>query len=229
LKEFKNTKKIFFILIIVLIICQVILLFLFPNPEQISTNWLMIFVYAVLGYLAIEYFEEKAGFPEVFEDRISNKQRYLFPLIFGFIFGLVAIMFDVLNPSKVPRLPFPISVPYWIFIGISDEIFWRLFLLTFAIWLISYKILNDRKQVQVFWGVTVFEAGIYIIIQLILFETFVGPITFFVLFQILIVSGGYIIVACYCYRKGGFLSVIIIRLIQYMIYHILYGGFAYIG
>jgi hypothetical protein len=88
--------------------------------------------------------------------------------------------------------------------------------------------LNDKKQEQVFWGISISESIIYIIIQLVLFSSFVGTITFLVLLQIIIISGGYIIGACYCYRKGGFLAAIVLRLSQYTIYHIIYGGLTFI-
>ena len=223
-----SSKQIYLILVIIIVILQIILAIFFLSPDQIISNWLLIIVYVVLGCIALRYFEENVGFPEMLDKNIKFKNRILIPLILGLIFGIGAIIFDFINPFKVPQLPLPISIPYWIFIGITDEIFWRLFLLTFLIWIISFKILNDKKQEQVFWGVAISESIIYIIIQLVLFSSFVGTITFLVLLQIIIISGGYIIVACYCYRKGGFLAAIVIRLTQYTVYHIIYGGITFI-
>lgn len=226
--KFVSSKLIYLILIIIIVVCQIILsIFLLP-PNQIINNWLLIIIYVILGYIALRFFEKNAGFPEILDKEINFKEQFLIPLIFGLFFGLGAIFFDLINPFKVPQLPLPISIPYWIFIGITDEIFWRLFLLTFLIWVISYKLLNDNKQDQVFWGVAIFESIIYIIIQVVLFSSFVGEITFLVLLQIVIISGGYIVVACYCYRKGGFLAVIVLRLTQYTVYHIIYGGLTFI-
>ncbi|TFG29740.1 MAG: hypothetical protein EU532_02535 [Promethearchaeota archaeon] len=198
------------------------------DPIQIINNWVLTIIYLFLGYIALIYFEKIAGFPGMLDKEINMNKRVLIPFFFGLIFGISAILFDLFNPIKVPQLPFPISIPYWIFLGITDEIFWRLFLLTFLIWLISYKLLNDNRQEQVFWGVAIFESIIYIIIQLILFSSFVGIITFLVLLQIIIISGGYIIIACYCYRKGGFLAVLVLRLTQYTVYHIIYGSLTFI-
>lgn len=226
--ELNNSKQVYLILVIIVVIFQTIITFFTLDPLQIISNWLLTVIYLMLGFIALKHFEKNAGFPDMLSKDIKFNQLFLIPFILGLIFGISAIFFDLINPFKVPQLPFPISVPYWIFVGITDEIFWRLFLLTFLIWVISYKLLKNKKQEKVFWAVAVLESVIYIIIQLILFESFVGPITFLVLIQIMIISGGYIIVACYCYRKGGFLAVIVIRLTQYTVYHIIYGGLTFI-
>ncbi|MFX1340339.1 MAG: hypothetical protein ACFFDK_17145 [Promethearchaeota archaeon] len=226
--ETNNSKQVYLILVLIIILCQTILTIFFFDSVQIISNWLLTIIYLVLGYIALKYFEKNAGFPDMLNNEINFYNRFFVPFIFGLIFGIGAILFDLINPYKVPQLPFPISVPYWFYVGITDEIFWRLFLLTFLIWVISYKLLKGKKQQKVFWGVAILESAIYIIIQLILFMSFVGPINSLVLIQILIISGGYIIIACYCYRKGGFLAVIVVRLTQYTVYHILYGGLTFI-
>jgi len=189
-------------------------------------NWIGIPFYSILGYLGLRIFEEDAGFPDMLEEEISNKQRLLIPLILGVIFAIGAILFDMLNPYKVPRLPLPISIPYWIFVAIFDEFFWRLFLLTFLIWLISRIFKDDEKQEKIFWFVVVLEAVLYMLLQTSMFIQNVGPITPVLLVQIILIGGGFTVVACYCYRKGGFLAVMVLRLTQYMLYHVLYGGIA---
>jgi hypothetical protein len=226
--ELNNSKQVYLIIVIIVVICQIIISYFFLDPAQVISNWLITIIYLALGFIALKYFEKDAGFPDMLDKEIKFNHLFLIPFILGLIFGIGAILFDLINPFKVPQLPFPISVPYWIFIGITDEIFWRLFLLTFLIWVISYKLLKNKRQEQVFWGVTILESIVYIIIQLILFESFVGPITSLVLIQILSMSGGYIIVACYCYKKGGFLAVLVVRLTQYTVYHIIYGGLTFI-
>jgi len=57
-----------------------------------------------------------------------------------------------------------------------------------------------------------------------MFVQYVGPITPILFVQIILISGGYMVVSCYCYRKGGFLAALVLRLTQYMIYHVIYGG-----
>ena len=222
----KNSEKIFFGLIVIGVICHILFLPYYPDSMMMIMNWISIPFYSILGYLGLRIFEEDAGFPDMLEEEISNTKRLLIPLILGVIFAIGAILFDMLNPYKVPRLPIPISIPYWIFVAIFDEFFWRLFLLTFLIWLISHVIKDDEKQEKIFWFVVVLEAVLYMLLQTSMFIQNVGPITPVLFLQIILIGGGFTVIACYCYRKGGFLAVMVLRLTQYMLYHVLYGGIA---
>lgn len=222
----KDSEKIFFGLIAIGLICHILFLPYYPDSMMIIMNWISIPFYSILGYLGLRIFEEDAGFPDMLEEEIGNRQRLLIPLILGVIFAIGAILFDMLNPYKVPRLPIPISIPYWIFVAIFDEFFWRLFLLTFLIWLISRIFKDDEKQEKIFWFVVLLEAVLYMLLQTSMFIQNVGPITPVLLVQIILIGGGFTVIACYCYRKGGFLAVLVLRLTQYMLYHVLYGGIA---
>ncbi|TFG03091.1 MAG: hypothetical protein EU540_00410 [Promethearchaeota archaeon] len=222
----KDSEKIFFGLVAIGLICHILFLPYYPNSMMIIMNWISIPFYSILGYLGLRIFEEDAGFPDMLEEEISNRQRLFIPLILGVIFAFGAILFDILNPYKVPRLPLPISIPYWIFVAIFDEFFWRLFLLTFLIWLISRIFKDDEKQEKIFWFVVVLEAVLYMLLQTTMFIQNVGPITPVLFLQIILIGGGFTVIACYCYRKGGFLAVMVLRLTQYMLYHVLYGGIA---
>jgi len=221
----KNSEKLFFGLLGIGILCHIIFLPYYPDSSMMIMNWITIPIYGILGYIGLKRFEEKAGFPDIFEESVNYKYRYLIPMILGVIFGVGAIIFDILNPFKVPALPLPISIPYWIFIAIFDEFFWRLFLLTFLIWLISYQILKENKEKEVFWIVACIEALLYVLLQISMFVLNVGPITPILFAQIILISGVYTIFSCYCYRKGGFLAVLMMRLTQYLVYHIIYGSF----
>lgn len=222
----KDSEKIFFGLIAIGLICHILFLPYYPDSMMMIMNWISIPFYSILGYLGLRIFEEDAGFPDMLEEEIGNRKRLLIPLVLGVIFAIGAILFDMLNPYKVPRLPIPISIPYWIFVAIFDEFFWRLFLLTFLIWLISRIFKDDEKQEKIFWFVVVLEAVLYMLLQTSMFIQNVGPITPVLLVQIILIGGGFTVVACYCYRKGGFLAVMVLRLTQYMLYHVLYGGIA---
>ncbi|MFX1392378.1 MAG: type II CAAX prenyl endopeptidase Rce1 family protein [Promethearchaeota archaeon] len=222
----KNSEKIYVGLIATGLICHILFLPYYPDSMTMIMNWIIIPFYSILGYLGLRLFEKDAGFPDMLEEEINNVQRLLIPLILGVIFAIGAIIFDMLNPYKVPRLPLPISIPYWIFVAIFDEFFWRLFLLTFLIYLISRIFKDDEKQEKIFWSIVIVEAVLYTLLQTIMFIQNVGPITTVLLVQIILIGGGFTVVACYCYRKGGFLAVMVLRLTQYMLYHVLYGGIA---
>jgi len=224
----KTSEKIFFSLIGIGIVCHIFFMPFysdsFQDQTQMILNWISIPFYSILGYIGLKMFEEKAGFPDMLEKKITKKSRYYIPLVLGAIFALGAIIFDQLNPYKVPTLPLPYSIPYWIFVAIFDEFFWRLFFLTFMVWLISVKILKDNYQEHVFWAVSILEGVIYMLMQYGMFTQMVGPVTSILFAQIVLISAGYMVAACYSYRRGGFLAVMTVRLTQYMLYHVIYGS-----
>ncbi len=199
----------------------------FQDQVQMILNWISIPFYSILGYIGLKLFEEKAGFLDMLDKEVTSKNRVIFPLILGVIFAIGAIIFDLLNPYSVPVLPLPYSIPYWIYVAIFDEFFWRMFVATFLIWLISFKVMGDKHQEIVFWGIAFLEAVLYMFLQFNMFTQMVGPVTSILFAQIILISGGYMVAACYSYRKGGFLAVMILRLTQYMIYHVIYGSIAF--
>jgi len=224
MKSFDKNKKIFWLLIIISIICQAIITPFFIGDIQLMLNWIGIVFYGFFGYIGMKYFEQKAGFPSMMQGNISMREKITIPFLFGTIFAFAAIISDIINPTKIPQIAFPLSLPAWVPVAILDEMFWRLFLLTFLIWFISKKWLKNLSPKKIFWGVTLFESMIYLLIQFSLYSKMVGMITPFVVIQIIFISGGFIIVSCYLYKKSGFIAPVTFHLSQYLFYHGLYGG-----
>ena len=204
--------------------CQAIITPFLLGDIQLILNWISIGLYGFLGYLGLKYFEKKSGFPEMLQRDISFNKRILFPFLFGIFFAIAAIVSDIISPTKIPQIPFPLSIPVWIPIAILDEMFWRLFVLTSLIWFTSNKILKGKYHEKVFWGVAIFESLIYMFIQFSLYSKMVGTITPYVILQIILISGGFVIISCYLYKRGGFLAPVTLHLTQYLLYHGLYGG-----
>ncbi len=74
-----SSKQMYLILVLIIIILQIILaIFLLP-PNQIISNWLLIIIYVILGYIALRFFEKNAGFPEMIDKVINFKERFLIP------------------------------------------------------------------------------------------------------------------------------------------------------
>ena len=204
--------------------CQAIITPFLLGDIQLILNWISIGFYGFFGYLGLKYFEKKSGFPEMLQRDISFNKRILFPFLFGIFFAIAAIVSDIISPTKIPQIPLPLSIPVWIPIAILDEMFWRLFVLTSLIWFTSNKILKGKYHEKVFWGVAIFESLIYMFIQFSLYSKMVGTITPYVILQIILISGGFVIISCYLYKRGGFLAPVTLHLTQYLLYHGLYGG-----
>ncbi|MFX0117589.1 MAG: hypothetical protein ACFFB3_23795 [Candidatus Hodarchaeota archaeon] len=219
-----DSERVFFYLILLSVVCQLIITPFLLGDVQLIVNWIGIPFYGFFGYLGLKKFEKRAGFPDMLDVSIDNRQRFLVPLVLGALFALVAILADVFSAKKIPQIAFPLSIPVWIPIAILDEMFWRLFVMTFFVWFFSEKALKGTKQEFIFWVVAVIETLIYMTMQFSLYAQNVGPITTYVVMQVFLVSGSFILVACYLYRKTGFLGSITLHITQYMLYHGIYGG-----
>jgi hypothetical protein len=195
------------------------------REPQLFVNWLSIPIYGALGYLGMRYFLRRAGFKGML-DSGKGTSKYVLPVVLGTAFAGGAIVFDLISRDRVPQLPFPISIPAYVPVAIMDNMFWKLFLLTLVIFLISGKLMKGRHQEKVFWSASIVYALLYMMIQFGQYSSLVGNITFLTVFQIISVSGGFILVSCWMFRRYGFLAPVLMHLAQYIIYHGLYGGFS---
>ena len=126
-----------------------------PIVQQAVNSWVAIILAAVLGFVAIRL-APQTGFPDIWDNRVSNKQRFLIPTLFGIGFAAIQIVLvSLILNLDIPTVNFPLSIPVYLFGGIILEIFFRLIALVFLVWFISNVILRKRWQEQVFWIVAI--------------------------------------------------------------------------
>jgi len=78
---------------------------------------------------------------------VSNKQRLLIPVFVGLGIGLFFIFADAILSQfhtlrPLPYPPYPTSLIASAVAGIGEELIFRLFFISFWVWLISYVILR---------------------------------------------------------------------------------------
>ena len=66
----KKTEKLFFGLLVIGILCHILFLPYYPDSSMMMINWIIIPIYGILGYIGLKKFEEKAGFPDIFEKSV---------------------------------------------------------------------------------------------------------------------------------------------------------------
>jgi len=178
MKNLSFSIKIYIGLIITLGILAVMSVFL-PFPGLFQTQELpasrrlyalvstgaMLIVYGGLGFLGLKL-SQKLGFANIWDSRISNKQRFLIPALIGLFLGIFLILADALFSQfhvlgALPHPPFPTSIVASAVAGIGKELIFRLFFISFWVWLISYVILKKRWQNQIFWIITIFSAIVF--------------------------------------------------------------------
>ena len=112
-----------------------------------------------LSFLGLK-FSQKVGFASLWDPQISNRQRFLIPAFIGAGIGVFFIAADVIFTrfhalGPLPHPPFPVSIVASLTAGIGEELLFRLFFISFWVWLISHVILRRRWQNQVFWLVAI--------------------------------------------------------------------------
>jgi hypothetical protein len=201
----------------------------FPLSDQAGAfSWLTILTIAALGFVGL-VLSKRTGFPDIWDTRISNRQRLLIPAIIGLVYGGITVLEEYIGTRSHPfqlssdfNVKFPLSIPFYAYGAIFLEILLRLFAIPFLVWLLSNVVLRHRGQTQVFWLVAILAAlyeplpymtdALHHTGVLSSLRVLVGP---------LFVAN---LVAAYIFRKYGFLAPLVMRLSFYLIWHIIYGG-----
>jgi len=107
----------------------------FPGADQESAfYWTTILIISLMGFVGLAL-SRRAGFPDIWDVHISNKQRFLIPAIIGLIYGVVTVVTDLPKPAPI-HLRLPLSIPFYAYGAVLLEIMLRLFAVTFLTWLI---------------------------------------------------------------------------------------------
>jgi hypothetical protein len=208
-----------------------LLLMLFPPglvaSEMINlTDNLSIGAIWLLGWVGV-FLAPRVDFAEMWQSDISQLKRWLLPFLIGAGFGLLSMLFDVLQPlGQGSLIKFPASLVAYPLAGILEEIIFRLFLTTTVVWMVSEILLRSRWQEAVFWGVSAFFGIFYTLSQLNLYRNLIGTLDFLTVAQFFIMIAANFIVVAFLYRKFGFLAAVSMRLGDYLVWHVLWCAIA---
>lgn len=209
-------------LILALVLVRLLFLFLPANinlpPQSGQVNWLFIIVFGLLGFLGLKL-SRSVGFSDMWESEISNKQRFLIPALIGLAIGLLTVIEDVVNPSIKTFSSLFIRFSLFIYGAIVVEMFLRLFLLSFLIWVMSFIFKGGRGISTAFWIAAVLVS---LFEPLLLFanEGVVGVVGVIVVFRLFVAN----LIAAYLFRRSGFVAPLVMRFFDYLVWHIIWQG-----
>lgn len=194
--------------------------------------FIMAIVYGGLG-LAGMVLSGKLGFAQLWDKKITNNQRLIRPALIGFIIGAFFIIVDLVVNSTtelglLPHPPFPTSIVATITASIGEETVFRLFFISFWMWLLSSVILRNRWKDQIFWLVTAMSAIAFAMGHLPSFmflygyESF-GDIPAVLIVEIILLNGVLSLFAAYYFRKYGILAAVGIHFWTDIVWHVIYG------
>jgi hypothetical protein len=228
MKNLSTSTRIYIGLVAFLVAVKIIFLLFpatFPRADQEDAfSWMIIAVIALMGFIGL-ILSRRTGFPDIWDARISNRQRFLIPILIGLAYGVITVIKDLPGPSPV-HLKLPLSIPFYAYGAVFLEIMLRLFAIPVLVWLISNVILRGRWQTKVFWFAVIvaalYEPLPHIKEQLsnapaIAVPSIIVEWATETLFLANVVSG-------WLFRKYGFLAPLTMRLSFYLVWHIIYGG-----
>jgi hypothetical protein len=189
-----------------------------PIVQNWTGTWSAIILAAFFGFIAIKL-AEKSGFPEIWDEKISNKERFLYPVLLGFAFALIEILVGLAMDLPNIHVPFPFSIPVYVSGGIFLEILYHLIPTVFLIWFISNVFLKGKRQKEVFVVVAVLASLWEPVMQITgMYQMGMLPgMVFGAGLFIFIFAGNLIPITLF--RKYGFLAPVIWRLTDYSLWH----------
>ena len=130
--------------------------------------------------------------------------------------------------GPLPHPPFPTSLVASAVAGIGEELIFRLFFISFWVWVISYVILKKRWQNQIFWIIAIFSALAFALghipsVMILFGLNTVNEIPLALMGEIILLNGVVSLFAAYYFRKFGFLAPVGIHFWTDVVWHVVRG------
>jgi hypothetical protein len=241
------STKLLFVLVILLAFFSALSVFFPLNfiaqmPEQslpasksimsLVSFFIVLIIYGGLGFIGLKL-SSRIDFPEIWDTKITIKNKIIFPSVIGIIIGIIFIIVDIIYTKlfslKQLHPEFPFSIIASFTAGIGEEIIFRLFIISFWVWLISKKIFKSKHQVIIFWIVTIFSAisfsigHIPSVMVLSGYKTF-NEIPIELMLEIILLNGLLAVFCAYSFKKYGIISSMVLHIWTDIVWHIIWGA-----
>lgn len=189
-------------------------------------------LYGLLGFLGLTLWR-KLSFPDIWDESVTNRQRFLVPALAGAGVGVFIIITDLLFSSvngigRLMHPQFPVSLLAAISAGIGEEVIFRLFFISFWTWLIGKVVLRGRGLPVVYWVVAcfsavAFSAGHLPSLMFLMNVTDPSKMSPVLLGEILLLNGTLSLVGAFLFKKYGFLATVGVHFWADVVWHVLWG------
>jgi hypothetical protein len=200
--------------------------------SAIAAFFIIGIIYGGLGMVGL-HLSKKLGFPDIWSDGVSANQRFILPALTGFGMGIFFIICDLIfspinSAGHLPHPPFPASLTASVVAGIGEEIIFRLFFISFWVWLISSILLKGKGKNPVFWIITTFSAIAFSMghVQSIMFsfsDASLQQIPAMLLMEVILLNSIFSLFAACYFRKYGFLAAVGIHFWTDIVWHVVFG------
>jgi hypothetical protein len=200
----------------------------FRSPAQAAVfEWRFLALWTVLGLLGV-VLSGPTGFPDPLDDRISNGRRYGLPALLGLGLGVLAVATDavthwtrfVADRMHLPsiHIAFPASVLVYTGGAVIVEVIYRLLPIPLLVFLISNLLLKGRGRERTFWILAVPLSSVEAFGDLGLRE-----LGFPTMAAVFVQDYALNLVQAWVFRRAGFLAALLVRVVFYLVWHVLWG------
>lgn len=219
-----KSEKTFLVLVLLMFIGKAVWTYMgvdHPIVQNWTGTWSAFTFAAVFGFIAIKL-AVKTGFPDIWDEKISNNERFLYPVLLGLGFALVEILVGLAMNLPNIHVAFPLSIPVYLSGGIFLEILYHLIPVVFLIWFVSDILLKGKYQTEVFVVVAILASLWEPVMQITgMYQMGMLPGMGFAAGLFIFIFAGNLIPIT-LFRKYGFLAPVIWRLTDYSLWHVIW-------
>lgn len=190
-----------------------------PQARQALIQWKEIFLLAAMGF-ALVRLAPRAGFPDLWNDQVSQTSRFLVPAGLAILFAGLTMAESLLYQWPNFHVPFPQSVFVYGSASVLYELKYHLMPMVLIVWA-GYDLgLGDTGGRRLFWIVAIL-VSVYEPLNQLPGMVKMGMVsgTFSIA-----ASGTKIflgnLVPLYLFRRSGLLAMIVFRFVTYMLWHV---------
>ena len=209
-----------------------------PILLTLANLLLVAIIYFPVGYIGISI-NKRTDLPGIINSQSNPKNLYFYPLLTGIGLGLILIIVDIAtkfisNNSGLTHPSFPSSIFASLNAGIGEEIFFRLFLMSMWVWILTWvntKMFpkkDYRTQILIISNILAalgFSAGHFPTVFALFDTTSLAEIPPVIIGEVIILNMLVGLAAGNAFRKHGLIAASGIHFWTDIVWHVIYGLF----
>lgn len=235
-ERFRNSAAVWLALMVYWAFSSIVLAVFPASGRQVPPFGVLIPLGVTLVGLAAIWCMHRSSFPAAWDERIPAQQRLLLPLLIGAVFGFLSIGIELYSGSlqavqaatgtKI-TVGFPQSLLLYTSLSPFLELQYLLLPVSLLLWLISGVILRGRGEAPTFWALAVLASAYEPATQgpsVVATATAAGASLSVLGIALYAVHGFSLNFSmAVMFRRYGLLAAILVRVGDYLIWHILFG------
>jgi hypothetical protein len=206
-----------------------------PSGRPTTPDGVLHHLVMTLAGLAAIWLMHRTGFPAAWDARFPVRKRLLLPTLIGATTGVYAIGMELAfglvrtfqqTTGLTVTIGFPQSILVYSSVAALLELRFLMLPVPLLLWLISTVVLRGRGHKPTFWVLAVLSSCIELVLQAVALlgpgDGAIAPLTF-VLFGVGAFAANFS--AAVMFRRYGLLAAVLVRVGNYLAWHILFGNF----